>query len=88
MIKWEAYRTEVVKIRDYSRDYETAYNGIKASIERQEGIKRIIQALPQSTIVQVRKEKERLVEARRIAVSEKGAYVPVRFGLLISLPPK
>lgn len=77
LMKWEAFKHQVVKIRDNARDYETAYNGIKASIERQDGIKQILQALPQSAVVQVSTEKERLVEARRVAVSEKGAYVPV-----------
>ena len=79
LIKWNAFRNKVVQIRDYARDYETAYNAIQASIERHETTKQILQALPQSAEIQVNNEKERLIEARRVALTEKNAYVPVSF---------
>ncbi len=80
-MKWETFKQQVIKIKDHAKAYEDAYNGIQASVERQDGIRQVIQALPQAAKIQVDKEKERLVEAKRIAVSEKGAYVAVSFGI-------
>ena len=77
-MKWETFKEQLVQIKDNAQSYENAYNGIRASVERQEGIKQVLQALPLPTKIQVHKEKERLVEARRIALSEKRAYVQVR----------
>ena len=67
-------------IRDHARPYENSYNTIQAFVERKDGIRQILQALPQAAKTQVDNEKTRLVEARRIAISEKGAYVRVSFG--------
>ena len=78
LLKWEAFKEQVEGIRDHAKSYEDAYNGIKASIERQDGIKQILKALPESTKVQVDAEKVRLEEAKRIAITEKRAYVRVR----------
>ncbi|KAL9982961.1 hypothetical protein ACROYT_G005076 [Oculina patagonica] len=75
LMKWETFKQQVIKIKDHAKAYEDAYNGIQASVERQDGIRQVMQALPRAAKIQVDKEKERLVEARRIAVSEKGAYV-------------
>lgn len=77
-MKWETFKEQLVQIKDNAQSYENAYNEIRASIERQEGIKQVLQALPLPAKIQVHKEKERLVEARRIALSEKRAYVQVR----------
>ena len=81
LIKWETFKEQVVSIRDYARSYENAYNGIQSSVERQDGITQIIGALGQTAKTQVDSEKTRLVEARRIAISEKGIYVAVSFGV-------
>ena len=78
LMKWETFKEQLVQIKDNAQSYENAYNGIRASVERQEGIKQVLQALPLPAKIQVHKEKERLVEARRIALSEKRAYVQVR----------
>jgi len=75
LIKWETFKEQVVAIRDYARSYENAYNGIQASVERQDGIKQITSTLGQTAKAQVDSERTRLVEARRIAISEKGIYV-------------
>ena len=53
LIKWETFKERVVAIRDYARSYENAYNGIQASVERQDGIKQIIQTHGQTGKVQV-----------------------------------
>ena len=76
--KFETFRQQVERIRDHATAYENAYNGIQASIERRDGIREILQALPQAAKIQVDNEKTRLIEARRIAISEKGVYVRVR----------
>ncbi|XP_020909806.2 uncharacterized protein LOC110247689 [Exaiptasia diaphana] len=75
LLKWEAFRNYVANIRDYCRDYEIAYNTLQASIERDENTNEIVQAR-QTAEIQVTKEKERLEEARRVALTEKEAYVP------------
>ena len=79
-MKWEAFKEQVENIRDHAREYEKAYNGIQASVERQDGIREILKALPQAAKIQVDKEIERLEDARRAAISEKRAYVSVSFG--------
>ncbi len=78
-MKWETFKEEVESIKDHAKAYEDAYNGIQASVQQQEGIREVRQALGQTAKVQVDKEIERLAEARRIAISEKGAYVAVSF---------
>lgn len=77
LMNWETFKDIVEQIRDYAIAYENSYNEIQSAVDRQEGIKQILKALPNSAVIQVKKEKERLTEARRIDVSEKGAYVPV-----------
>jgi len=81
LIKWETFKEQVVSIRDYARPYENAYNGIQASVERQDGLQQIISTLGQTAKAQVDSERTRLVEARRIAISEKGIYVALSFGV-------
>ena len=78
LMKWETFKEQLVQMKDNAQSYENAYNGIRASVERKEGIKQVLQALPLTAKNQVHKEKERLVEARRIALSEKRAYRQVR----------
>ena len=78
LMGWEAFKEQVEGIRDHAEAYEDAYNEIKASIEREDGIKQIVESLPQAAKVQVDNERVRLIEARRIAISEKGVYVQVR----------
>lgn len=82
LIKWETFKEQVVSIRDYARSYENACNGIQASVERQDGIKQIISTLGQTAKTEIEdSEKTRLVEERRIAISEKGIYVAVSVGV-------
>ena len=77
IIKWEALKKQVEVIKDRAETFEKAYNAIKESIKRQDDVKTIVKALPRTTRLQVVKQKNRLEEARRVAVSEKGAYVLV-----------
>ena len=77
IIKWEAFKKQVEVIKDRAETFENAYNAIKESIKRQDDVKTIVKALPRTTRLQVVKQKNRLEEARRVAVSEKGAYVLV-----------
>ena len=79
LMKWEAFKEEVKDIRDHAKSYEDAYNEIQGLVEQQNGIKQVLRALPRATKIQVVREKERLVEARRVAVSEKEAYVAVSY---------
>ena len=82
LIKWETLKTQLGNIKNNAKAYEDAYNGIQTSIKRQDAIRQILQAIPLSAKIQVDNQKKRLVEARRIAVSEKGVYVRVRNTLL------
>ena len=77
LIRWETFKGRVETIKTHATAYENAYNGIQASVQQQEGMRQIIEALPQAAKVQVDNEKTRLEEAKRIAISEKGAYVAV-----------
>ena len=66
-------------IKEHAVAYENAYNDVQRSIEMEESLRRISEALPEATAIQVRAEKDRLVEARRISRSEKRAYVSVNY---------
>lgn len=77
LLKWEAFKEEVVQIRSYASQYERVYNHLQEAINRKYNTDRLLQALPQSAIVQVNAQKARLVEDRRIALTEKNLYVPV-----------
>ena len=77
MMKWEVFKEQVEVIKDRAETFENAYNAIKDSITRHDDVKTIVKALPQAARLQVVKQKNRLEEARRVAVSEKGAYVLV-----------
>ena len=77
MMKWEVFKEQVEVIKDRAETFENAYNAIKESITRHDDVKTIVKALPRTTRLQVVKQKNRLEEARRVAVSEKGAYVLV-----------
>ena len=77
MMKWEVFKKQVEVIKDRAETFEDAYNAIKESIKRRDDVKTILKALPQAARLQVVKQKNRLEEARRVAVSEKGAYVLV-----------
>ncbi|KAJ7390685.1 hypothetical protein OS493_023397 [Desmophyllum pertusum] len=73
-IRWDALKKQVEAIRDYAKSYEEAYNAVQEALEQKDDLKKVLAALPETTIKQVRAQTVRLVEARRIAVSEKGAY--------------
>ncbi|CAH3128101.1 unnamed protein product [Pocillopora meandrina] len=75
MMKWEVFKEQVEVIKDRAETFENAYNAIKESIQRRDDVKTILKSLPQAARLQVVKQKNRLEEARRVAVSEKGAYV-------------
>ena len=70
-------------IRDYAKSYEEAYNAVQEALERQDDLKKVLEALPAATIIEVRAQTVRLVEARRIAISEKGAYARVSSFVLL-----
>ncbi len=75
LMKWEHVKKGLITMKGHAKSFEDAYNNVRTSIEKE--IAKVIKALPQATLIQVRSEKERLVESRRIAISEKGAYVAV-----------
>jgi len=78
-MKWEAIKSKAVAIRNNAEPYEKAYNEIRDSVQGRDNIKEVFKALPVAAKTQVDKEKERLTEARRVAISQKGVYVKVRF---------
>ena len=77
LINWEAIKDKVVEIKNHAVPYEDAYNKIQESLQRQDDIRKVLNALPQAAKIQVDQEKKRLTEARRSAKSEKGANVRV-----------
>ena len=78
-MEWEVIKNQAVAIRKNAEPYEKAYNEIRDSVQQRGDIKGVLQALPETAKTQVDKEKERLTESRRIAISQKGLYVKVRF---------
>ena len=82
LMKWEAFKEQVEDIKDHAKSYELAYSGIQDSIERQDSLREVLQALPAAAKIQVDRERTRLIEARRVAISEKAAYVVVSLGYL------
>ena len=76
-------KKQVEAIRDYAKSYEEAYNAVQEALEQKDDLKKVLAALPETTIKQVRAQTVRLVEARRIAVSEKGAYARVSSFVLL-----
>ena len=80
LTKWEVIKEQVDRIKEYAEAYENAYNTVEEQVQEDAGIDKVLRALPQAAKVQVDKETERLVEARRIAKTEKGAYVRVGVG--------
>lgn len=79
LMKWEVIKNKALAIRKNAEPYEKAYNEIRESVQRRDDIREVLMSLPVAAKTQVDQEKERLTEARRIAVSQKGAYVKVRF---------
>ncbi|XP_078356917.1 uncharacterized protein LOC144641766 isoform X1 [Oculina patagonica] len=73
LMKWDALKKKMATIKVRAKSYEDAYNSIATSI--QDEISELKKVLPNATLIQVRKENERVVESRRIAISQKGNYV-------------
>ena len=73
VIKWEAFKKQVEVIKDRAETFENSYNAIKESITRHDDVKTIVKAQPKAARLQVVKQKNRLVEAKRIASKRKGS---------------
>ena len=79
VMRWEVMKRRAEKIKDYAMPYENAYNKIQESVQRKDDIREVLKTLPGAAKTQVDNQKKRLVEARRIAISQKGVYVQVSF---------
>ncbi|XP_078356298.1 uncharacterized protein LOC144642898 isoform X2 [Oculina patagonica] len=75
LMKYEAFKEEVETMRDDARDFENDYNGIKKSIENEEGIKKVLEAFPKTARKQVDKERTRLKRTKGKALDRKRTYV-------------
>ena len=40
-MKWETLKTIAVRIKDTAKEYETAFNGIKSSVENNDNFKQV-----------------------------------------------
>lgn len=40
-MKWETLKTIAVRIKDTAKEYETAFNGIKSSVENKDNFKQV-----------------------------------------------
>lgn len=78
LTRWQSFKNRVIGLKDHAKVYEDAYNDIKASLENKKSVREILDALPLSAQEQVRNEKERLIVAKSISITEKNAYVRVR----------
>ena len=79
LLKWQTFKEEIVAIQTYADQYEKVYNGLKAAIDRKDATDKILKAIPQPAIEQVNAQKARLVEDKRIALTEKNLYVQVYY---------
>ncbi|CAH3014472.1 unnamed protein product [Porites evermanni] len=74
-IKWEALKVIAENVKNSAKEYEVAFNGIKASIENKGDITQLAKKMSSLAEKQIESEKKRLVEAKNIAESEKRLYV-------------
>lgn len=79
LITWESLKERLQNIRENAQWYEEAYNDVQKTIQQQEDLQKVLEALPEATSAQLRAQIERLEESRRGAISEKGAYTAVSF---------
>lgn len=75
--KWSTLKNEMEDIKNHAMSYEDVYNDIKDSMKEEENLKKVLEALPLSAMKQVNGQKERLVEARTVAIKEKKLYIDV-----------
>lgn len=75
--KCSAFKREVESVRDIAQYFQGAYNDVQDEINRQDDLKEVLKALPQTATAQVRSQKQRLEAAKEISLREKGLYVTV-----------
>ena len=75
--KCSALKKEVESVRDTAQYFQGAYNDVQDEINRQDDLRKVVKALPQTATAQVRSEKQRIEAAREISIKEKGLYVTV-----------
>ncbi|KAJ7392019.1 hypothetical protein OS493_014955 [Desmophyllum pertusum] len=73
-IEWEVLLTVVEGIKEYATDYEKSYNNMRERIEAEEDFQQLAAKMSSVAEIQVQAERDRLVEARNIAESEKALY--------------
>ena len=86
--KCSALKREVESVRDTAQYFQGAYNDVQDEINRQNDLKEVLKALPQTATSQVRSSKQRLEAAREISLREKGLYVTVSFLYLFFVKTK
>ncbi|KAL9964359.1 hypothetical protein ACROYT_G027990 [Oculina patagonica] len=73
--KCSALKKKVESVRDIALYFQTAYNNIQDEMNRQDDLRKVLKALPQTGIAQVRAQKQNLEAARDVSIKEKGLYV-------------
>ncbi|KXJ15149.1 hypothetical protein AC249_AIPGENE11276 [Exaiptasia diaphana] len=76
LLTWETFKEQLEGIKSYAMDYENAYNQLQEAINNEDNTDAISKKLPESVLTQVKEQKSRLMEDKRIALTEKGLYVP------------
>ncbi|KAL9957971.1 hypothetical protein ACROYT_G034931 [Oculina patagonica] len=74
-MRWETLKNVAEKLKNTAKEYETAFNGIKSSVESKENFQQLARKMAKVGRKQVNAEKRRLIEAKNIADSEKRLYV-------------
>ncbi|XP_078344643.1 uncharacterized protein LOC144630195 isoform X2 [Oculina patagonica] len=74
-VKWEKLKGIVEDMRVAATSYENSYNSIGTMIANDENFQQLASHMSENTRKQVETEKERLIEARRVATTEKELYV-------------
>ncbi|KAL9982974.1 hypothetical protein ACROYT_G005089 [Oculina patagonica] len=81
LMKYEAFKEEVETMRDDARDFENDYNGIKKSIENEEGIKKAITQLEASMNNYLAETMKRLPDVYEKAQFKKGDLFVILQGI-------
>ncbi|XP_078344954.1 uncharacterized protein LOC144630471 [Oculina patagonica] len=74
-IKWEALSSTVEDIKEAAQSYEEAFNDIMSTVQNSQDFQQMASTMSAVSKLQVKAEKDRLVEGRLIAESEKRLYV-------------
>ena len=74
-MRWEELKKTAETIVKYAEPYETSYNRIQTSVKDQKELRKVLKTLVgRPARLQILQERNRMIEARRVAESQKELY--------------